>query len=341
MILHRIDASVSGEGRETEAVDAIEEALTGKLYWVVSGQTTAKPKNDYFEKAGQIVWRHNEDRFRHAVTENGLLAAVSDGAGSSGMYCGAWAEALVGRLPETPIASLTSLNQWIDGFWQEFSTEYKQLAAGDPGKNSKFVREGSFATLMACWLEERGNEGLTLHWCGYGDSPLCVFGRNGERVDLIASHPASLRALEHDPHLLNWKDLPEEKSFRSGSVDLDGPATVVLASDGVGQFVLLRYLAEKLARQSAEAGVAHEGPTREFINEFVHLIRSGNSKLADLARNHMDNVGPGFAENLANLRDSLRSEAEFLDNIRDNHAAGLLPNDDSTLVMIDIHRSPR
>lgn len=299
------------------------------LQWTIVGQTTAKPRNDYFERGHQVVWRQNEDRFRFAETGTGMRAAVADGAGSSGMYCGAWAETLVNRLPAEPLADHGAVNRWIEGFWQDFSREYKQQASIDPAKSTKFVKEGSFATLVACWLE-RQDDGFALSWCGYGDSPLLIFDRSGGDAILCHAHPGTLGALAQAPHLLNWKDLAEETHFQGGSVDIKGPATVVLASDGVGQFMLLRYLADR------QALPPKEGPSARMVEEFVRLNQSGNSKLADLARNHSASSGEGFGQELKALKASLQSEAVFLDLIKTHHEAGLLPNDDATLVMIDI-----
>ncbi len=309
-------------------------AAKTKVTWTVHGQSAAKPSNDYFGTRAQAVWRHNEDRYRFADTGGGVLAAVSDGAGSSGMYCGPWAEVLVERLPETPIEGLDALNRWIGGFWEEFSSEFKRRAAADPGKHSKFVREGSFATLVACWLRKR-DDGISLNWFGYGDSPLYVFAEDGGRVALTACYPPTLAALEHDPHLLNWKDLPEETHLKAGTMELNGRATVILASDGIGQFVLLRHLAGLHARGAEGPAAGPPGPAHGLLNEFRSLIRNPNSRLADAARAHLDAPGSGFADELTALRAGLQSEPAFVEMIRDHHKEGLLANDDATLVMID------
>ncbi len=306
-----------------------------KVSWTVQGQSAAKPSNDFFGTGTQAVWWRNEDRYRYADRGEAMLAAVSDGAGSSGIYCGAWAEALVECLPETPITGLDALNRWMGGFWEEFSGEFKRRAAADPGKHSKFVREGSFATLVACWLRKHG-DGISLNWLGYGDSPLYVFDEDGGGgAALTACYPPTLAALEHDPHLLNWKDLPREAHLKAGAMELTGRATVILASDGIGQFVLLRYLADLHARGAECPAMGPREPTHGLLNEFRSLVRTGNGRLAEAARAHLDAPESGFADELAALRAGLRSQPAFQEMIRDHHQEGLLPNDDATLVMID------
>ncbi len=308
-------------------------ATPGEVELTVRGRSSAKPNNDYFKAGDGIVWRRNEDRFRFADTPDGLVAAVADGAGSSGMYCGAWAEALVERLPETPLAGLDDLNRWIDGFWEEFSAEAKRGASGDAAKLSKFVREGSYATLVACWIAKRDDGGATMQWLGYGDSLILAFGRDGDDVTLVACYPSTLGEMEHDPHLLNWKDLPKDSHLRVGTVEVPGPASVVLASDGIGQFVLMRYLADALARH--DQGAPAE-PAKSLLGEFRPLVASGAGKLADLARANVENPGSGFAGELAALDAGLESDHDFLEMIRDHHRKGLLSNDDATLIIVDI-----
>ncbi len=323
------DGSAEDEGGGVTDVPMAEAAVT------VLGQSVAKPRNDYFKVGDGVVWRRNEDRYRFSDTPDGLLATVADGAGSSGMFCGAWAEELVERLPETPITGLEDLNRWIDGFWEDFAAEFKRSASQDAAKLSKFVREGSYATLVACWLSRR-DDGLSMRWLGYGDSLLLVFGRDGDNVALTDCYPSTLEALGHDPHLLNWKQLPEETRLRTGTMDFHGRTTVILASDGVGQFVLLRYLADMYSRHAGSAPANPPEQARDLLNEFRRLVQTGDGRLAEAAKVHLENQGTGFADQLAALQTSLVSEEAFLGMMREYHQRGLLPNDDATLIMIEI-----
>ena len=253
--------------------------------------------------------------------------------------CGAWAGALVERLPEAPITDLDALNRWIDGFWEDFAAEFKGRAAADPVKHSKFVREGSNATLVACWMQER-DDGMSMHWLGYGDSPLYVFAPSDDGVGLTICHPPTLATLERDPLMLNWKELPIETHLRAGALVLPERATVILASDGVGQFVLLRYLTDLHARCAEGAAVDLRGPARGLLGEYRSLVRRGRSRLAGAAQAHMDHAGADFGRELASLRAHLATDAAFADMVRSHYETELLPNDDATLIMIDVRTLP-
>ncbi|RAU20353.1 hypothetical protein CU669_18680 [Paramagnetospirillum kuznetsovii] len=295
------------------------------LTWTAQGRSIVKPRNDSYADGDGLRWRQNEDRLRLARIPDGLLAAVSDGAGGAGLFCGPWAETLVTRLPKTPIAGVKALNQWMDGFCLGFRAEYAALSKSTPARHSKFIREGSFATLVAGWLAYRQGR-VRLRWMGYGDSQMMVFDRSGRQPVLAACYPASLSALERAPFLLNWKDLPRDASFHAGEMMLPDRATVVLASDGIGQYLLLRSLAG-LPRPAAAAGLP---------GEFLRLAVDGESKLALAARVHRAVPGPGLSAELAALRDSLKSDQAFAGRVRALCDKGLLANDDCTLIMIDV-----
>ncbi len=331
-----------GHGEDVSSstdANAAPQATPAELVWSVSGQSAVKPSNDSYQRADGKVWRKSEDRFRISDTPDGLLAAVADGAGSSGMYCGPWAEALVERLPDTPISNPDTLNQWIDGFWESFSGEYRKQTGDDAGKLSKFVQEGSYSTLVACWLGKR-DDGISLNWLGYGDSPILVFDGEGDGMSLSVCYPATLAEMERDPHLLNWKNLAKQAHLRAGTRQITEPATVMLASDGIGQLVLFRYLAAIHSLGHSLGGdrtpPAPSEQAAGLLGEFRQLIQTGKGQLADVARAHANLPGSGFAGEMAALRVSLASEDDFLRVTGDYRDLGLMPNDDATVILIDV-----
>ncbi len=327
-----------GNGEDVSSstdANAAPEAAPADLVWSVSGQSAVKPSNDSYERADGKVWRKSQDRFRISDTPDGLLAAVADGAGSSGMYCGPWAEALVERLPDTPISNSDTLNQWIGGFWKSFSAEYRKQTGDDAGKLSKFVQEGSYSTLVVCWLGKR-DDGISLNWLGYGDSHIFVFDGEGDGMSLSVCYPTTLVEIERDPHLLNWKDLAKEAHLRAGTRQITGPATVMLASDGIGRLVLFRYLAAIHSLGGDGTPAVPSEQAAGLLGEFRQLIQTGTGQLADMARAHAYFPGSGFAGEMAALRVNLASQDDFLRVTGDYHGLGLMPNDDATLVLIDV-----
>lgn len=299
----------------------------------VIGQMVPKPNNDTYLHGEQNLERRSEDRYRISDIPNGVLAAVADGAGSSGMFCGAWADTLVTRLPDAPFTGFDDLNSWVEGFWEEFSISQKQRAKDNPQQMKKFIQEGSCATLVSCWAQKKNKNTTTLHWIGYGDSPFYVFQHKGKTSELIASFPSTLAHFDRDPHLLNWKDLPDQSHLQRGTMDIKGSATVVLASDGIGQSILLNYLADVHANS---ANAKHAPLVAALLQEYRTMVKSGKSKLAEMAREHASKKTTNFAMDLAELRVSLKSEDAFMGMMSNHHKHKLIPNDDSTVVLVDV-----
>ncbi len=293
-------------------------------------RTAVKPRNDSYDSGDQTLWRRSEDRLRLVCGGTAVLAAVSDGAGASGLFCGAWAEELVERLPVAPLISIDDLNRWLDGFCLKFRQTIQTQCKSDPPKHSKFVREGSFATLSACWLTA-DETAVTAHWLGYGDSPLLVFDCTGSEPELVLAHPASLAAFDRDPHLLNWMSLPDAQRLSVGKLQLPSRATVVLASDGIGQYAMLRHLAAARRANSATGGA--------LAKEFSRLKQKGEGRLATAIKAHAARPANSAADAYASLWASLSDDASFSEMVANRCDEGLLANDDSTVIMIETEHS--
>ncbi len=303
------------------------------LPWPARARMIPKPKNDFLGVEKRAIERRSEDRFRIDKTDDGVLAVVSDGAGSSGLYCGMWAEYIVKHLSDTPIETAEGLDDWMGGFWKEFSDKAKKIAEKHPVKRSKLVKEGSCATMTACWLKQDAGGKVRLDWCAYGDSPMYVFEWEKGFPYLVHCHPLSLALFDMPPHLLNWKDVPRKDQFHHGSMDIGSRMTVVLASDGIGQFVLMKYLAA-LNHHGVEG--LPDIPARKFLAEYRAMLVDGNSKMADLARKHADVAGECLAPEFNALRDSLATVDTFTEAVKEWYSVDLMVNDDSTLIMIDL-----
>ncbi|HIJ38804.1 MAG TPA: hypothetical protein HPP80_07895 [Rhodospirillaceae bacterium] len=296
---------------------------TPAAIWTVQGQSVVKPGNDRFTIAGTEVWRANEDRFHINQKPDRLLAAVADGAGASGLFCGAWAETLVSRLPDDPLQTLTALDSWMAGFCLDFGRNQAAATAGR--QHSKLVREGSCSTLTACWLKTT-DFGCHLHWLGYGDSPLLLLDRTDGAPDrLLEWHPRPLRLLQRDPHLLNWKDVPTDAGFRSGTLNLERRTCMILATDAVGLYLLSCYHAQN-ARLTGSSS-AHQS----FLHEF--------EEMQDRKGGRRDLVGQPsgfFSSEIQSLRQALLTETSFAIWLTDRYQKGLIANDDATVIIIDV-----
>ena len=300
--------------------------------WQAIAASTVKPHNDYFEHTDQAgVWRSCEDRF--VLTDNAM--AVSDGAGGVGLYCGAWAEMLVNNLPNKALHSSNEIDKWIGTFWKKFQLAGKELAGDDFTKYSKFVQEGSFATLSGIWLSERETEEeeeeeeeekvIDLEWLVYGDSPFLLFD---EDDNLITTSHSSLTELEQDPYLLNWKDLADGSKVKADKLEISKKTTVVLASDAIGEFVLFRNLLTN----------SQQHP---LLEELLQLAETGIGRVAELARKHTHHRSYQYGDKLEDLVEILNNQESFEDFVQTQYKKNLLANDDSTLVIIQFFKNGR
>ena len=102
-------------------------------------------------------------------------------------------------------------------------------------------------------------------------------------MSLSVCDPSTLGEMERDPHLLNWKNLAKDAHLRAGKRQSTGPATVILASDGIGQLVLFRYLAAIHSLAGDETPPVPSERAAGLLGEFRQLIQTGKGRLAGMA----------------------------------------------------------
>ena len=84
------------------------------------------------------------------------MIAISDGAGGCGVFASDWSQYLIENIAKRagnpPITSFEHLDEWIGNIWEPFYIEYEKKAMEYDGIfQSKFYKEGSFATLAVVW----------------------------------------------------------------------------------------------------------------------------------------------------------------------------------------------
>lgn len=295
------------------------------------GASIEKPHNDVLvTNGGELVARKNEDRFRLGFAVPGaLIAGVSDGAGGQGLFCGDWAETLLGQLPPCPIETGVELNNWLEGFWERFQQTFKERAKSDPFVYRKFVKEGSYATLAAAWLT-RDETGAKFGALVYGDSPLFVWSLAEECPTLRLLCPSNLSAFLHDPHLLNWRDEAQSERLQTlSNINLTPGEAIVLASDGIGQYLLFRYLYGSPIADQSDAALHLRATAEELRIE-------QSSKLSRLIQAHEAEPDLSFADEFALLRRGFGNIETFADFIGERFERGLVPNDDCTVVVVSV-----
>ena len=169
----------------------------------------------------------NED----AVKATPKWIAVSDGAGGGGVFANLWSKYLVKHLPDKPIKSFKSFDNWIDGIWEPFYNDCEKKAQKEGGMLlNKFYDEGSFATLVAVW-----NTG---QWISYGDSVAFCYNR---KTGLLQHSFTRLVDFNKPPYLINCKDPLNRKGFRHGKFEIDEDSIVFAASDALAHYIIMMY----------------------------------------------------------------------------------------------------
>lgn len=160
--------------------------------------------------------------------------AISDGAGGGGIFADKWARYLVENVPDAPINSFSDFAQWLEGIWNPFYEQYERVAQEQGGMVlNKFYDEGSFATIACAW-----RVGNKVRWMAYGDSVVFHYNR---RVKVLSHSFTSLADFAKAPHLLNWKDEPQEEGFSCGEFDVSEPCCVFACSDALSHYVMMMY----------------------------------------------------------------------------------------------------
>jgi hypothetical protein len=263
----------------------------------------------------------SEDRFR--VEEN--LLAVADGAGGTGIFAGEWAAYLLENLPDAPFVTPKDVDTWLEGIWEVFYNQYEsQCANGDI--RSKFLEEGSFATLATVWLS-KAKSGYQAHYRIFGDSVVLLFHpQNGLE---FCSHP-DLRIFAESPDLLNWKEAPRLDALMLGNFPIATNSILLLCSDALEQYLLLTHA---LYREKTHGEAGQLPQLRAMPVRLSALLESlENAKYGDK---------DWLKEVLFPLQQASKSEKDFKTYLYDLVQKGHLATDDYTLVAATFNKKTK
>ena len=266
------------------------------------GQTTVKANNDIYE--GEIH-RVNEDAF--LLKENCI--AISDGAGGVGILADLWSKELVQNVPYNPFRSVSDLDKWLSGFWEDFYTGNLPKLEGDPWKLKKFENEGSQATLSVLWKVSKKSNFI---YQSYGDSALFVYNTKTGKLK-IQDNIESINYFGSHPYLINWKteEHPSE-GFYEQKISLKPNEEIILATDGIAMYIFGAYM-------------VYSNKISEEITE---------SKMLKIVDYFKENPISDFRELMEKLKSSLVSKEDFQELTSDWYKSRALDNDDCTLVWI-------
>ena len=174
----------------------------------------------------------NED----AVIARDSVIAVADGAGGGGVFAEAWSHYLLDNLPSYVFPGFEELDAWVDNIWEAYYNRQETIAKhmNDPMLLSKFYDEGSFATLVAIWINEK-----QIRWVSYGDST--AFCYNPESKELSFSC-RNLSDFANAPYLISCKDPLLQEGFRLGEFDFSADNIYFVTSDALAHYILMMYM---------------------------------------------------------------------------------------------------
>ncbi len=140
---------------------------------MLPNKTYKKSVHNFIDKISE---NENEDAISHIVCEDFEKIAVSDGAGGAGIYCKSWAEHLVSNQPDNPFVDKANADEWFLKNSESFYIEnIEAINKKDSFVLEKFIKEGSYATLVFVWWNKQTN---ILHYSGVGDTTLFIFRKN-------------------------------------------------------------------------------------------------------------------------------------------------------------------
>jgi hypothetical protein len=248
-------------------------------------------------------------------------AALSDGAGGTGVYAHLWAQQLTQQLPAQPFTDSAALWQYVQQQEEPFLQVAEPLAATHAPSQYKLWKEGSAASLVALWWKRQYGR-MVAEWVTYGDSALMIYEPHKHRL-YIQPYLQAPESFLRNPHLLNWnaEGLPAVAFCRSlRPVPLHGKI-VLMASDALAQHLYWLYLnTTPEGCQQLDAMLVRypeAAPTVHALREFARQRR--------------------FIVHLMQLQKSLDSPKAFADFCSQLHDQQLLRKDDYALVWLQAH----
>jgi hypothetical protein len=255
-----------------------------KSEYDIFANTSSKPNED--EK------RENEDFCKILRNEQKISFALSDGAGGSGLLSAKWSRFLVEKFLEKNPTKKT-FDNWIGDFYEEFAISEKRKI-NDPFKRSKFIKEGSFATLIGGKIELKTDEVSAI---AYGDSVLFHFSKDW---DLKKQLPEiTLQGFLENPKLINWKDNIDEKRIYEYSAEVKIGDKIILASDALSALILLLWKLEKRKNLDIEIPQILESKFDNKLFKTVRKLKDKNISLEQiipLLKNDFSNTVNKFYE---------------------------------------------
>jgi len=303
-----IDPITTNAFKLNEGFDQLEKTALKSDLFVIERQSIEKPESYTYSDTNKL--RKNEDRIIiRERNKDSVIFGVADGAGSSGIYCGEWAHhILTNIIKNEPIQDCKALNDLLNMLAHNFYSEYKEKGNDIDVKN-KFIKEGSYCSLLTGWLKHSTKGKYLLETTIYGDSTLFIFQKNGELKNIYPYE--SVSKFDTAPHLISLKHDAIQEHFIYQSIEIDETDIIIAASDGFSKFLLTQYLL--------------------FTNN-EKLLALNKKYLSQLDKNQMYNHD--FIYLLGIIKDKLKKNEDFRLFVKDLYVRELIPNDDCSVIYI-------
>ncbi len=286
-------------------------------------RSIVKPLNDTAETGRE---RANEDYADCRIAPDGLscVLALADGAGGYSVFASDWAKALVTNIPVQPICSVDELDEWLNGWWEQFYENTKgKIPDGETFLRNKFYKEGSAATLCVVWFADTAN-GLRWDYMCMGDSVIFRFNFDTGVLRVMPPHLQTPEQWEAIPSLINWVDAETDTaqlSFESG-VCLPNDCWLI-ASDALAQYIWVQYLLCNKEIPDCQNWLAD---AEQLSGKLSRIITSFENNL----------IESSFTEWFASLMQAAEQEHAFSQLLYDANRLQHLLRDDYSLAFVQI-----
>ena len=272
---------------------------------------------NFFDKKDES---ENEDAI--SVSEHGELTkfAIADGAGGVGIFCGEWARFLVNNQPDKPFTDEFSFQNWLSNLSRDFYNEiFKSIDEKAYNVKEKFLIEGSYATLIYCWLNESTNE---MYYAGCGDLGLFVFEDVKNKFEPRFIFPINNQhKLNQSPEFINW-NRTINPTFSVKKIKLMDKSLILLATDSLSRMLILYIIANLDKPRVVQLMSVNliEETLHEYFKE-LDYIKTNNLSLNAL----IEEINVAF-----------KSDDDMYNFLVGKISLGLLEKDDFSLIKISL-----
>ncbi|RAR73854.1 hypothetical protein [Flavobacterium aciduliphilum] len=188
----------------------------------------------------KVSEEENEDAVLYKESKEGFKLAVSDGAGGAGIYCKTWADFLVNCQPEIPFENESIIQDWfLQNSKKFYKTNIDLINNSDPFIIEKFIKDGSYATLLYVWWNSKTK---LLSYTGIGDTTMFIFRKkNNDYIPILITPIDKQKTLDDFPKLLNWNKKLNYDLSRS-EIELKSDDILIISTDSIARWIIYHLI---------------------------------------------------------------------------------------------------